>query len=297
MMRYSVLLVAAISWVPALAFVLHPHHTTYASRRDKGDHKRHQRLQRSINAVLQTIQQSNKASIPIIFKSSISLEASANPLNVDRVSVCMGELCKCQEENAETILSNLLSRDLPYTVEDSPCLGACGIGAMVSIEYEDGDYALVMGLQETLHAVGIVSDVRAGAGDVTTSTTMDIGEEIHDELLRGNTVVDSGGNTSMSKSATTQAGVVSPIVKDAEVNKPVTIANADGIMNQPNSINDASNLDSGNERMIQTVAIVEDHGAVDRMRAESAKAENERSNPWVNMAVYLAQKAKDSILG
>ena len=79
------------------------------------------------------------------------------------MSICMGELCKCQEEgnNAESIMADLESRNLPFSVEDAPCLGACGVGAMVSIEYENGDYNLVTGLEETLSAIGL-TDYRSG---------------------------------------------------------------------------------------------------------------------------------------
>lgn len=53
------------------------------------------------------------------------LFASPKPYTVN---ICTAELCKCQEDGvgAEDILQDLLSRDLPYPIDEAPCLGACG---------------------------------------------------------------------------------------------------------------------------------------------------------------------------
>ena len=50
------------------------------------------------------------------------------------VRVCMGNLCRCQDEaaggGAEALLAALRARaPLPYPIEEDPCLGACGQGA------------------------------------------------------------------------------------------------------------------------------------------------------------------------
>ena len=42
-----------------------------------------------------------------LLKASSSDRNSSNPKNVERVSVCLGELCKCQEESSEFILQDL----------------------------------------------------------------------------------------------------------------------------------------------------------------------------------------------
>ena len=85
------------------------------------------------------------------FRKSSQLLAVAPSL----VSVCTAELCCCQEEGlgGDEILEDLLSRNLPYPIEEAPCLGACGGGAMVAIDFEDGGYALVAGIDETLHDI------------------------------------------------------------------------------------------------------------------------------------------------
>jgi len=181
-----------------------------------------------------------------------------NPREVDRVSVCLGELCKCQEESSELILQDLLSRNLPYVVEDAPCLGACGVGAMVSIEYQDGGYALVTGQQETFQAVGI-----EGFNEMNN---------VWDEI-----------------------GVDDTIDEDVRTIDIVAQAKYEsiGVQNAPTTlkINDSS-LSTLSTRSTTR----DDHGAVKRMREEAVSSNEEITNPWVNMAVYLANKAKDSLL-
>ncbi len=181
---------------------------------------------------------------------------SANPRGVDRVSICHGELCKCQEEeNAETIMNDLISRDLPYVVEDAPCLGACGVGAMVSIEYEDGGYDLVTGLQETHIAVGILSSPTSSKPPVPA---------IADPVLEIQQKADFISNDE------------DEIIEESQ---PITMATS--LDSQP--IKDSAK---------------EDHGAVQRMRDQAKAAKNEeKPNPWVNMALYLAKKAQESVTG
>lgn len=217
--------------------------------------------------------------LPLFLAPAASHGNKNNPLDVDRVSICMAELCQChEEENANTIQTELLSRDLPYTVEDSPCLGACGVGPMVSIEYENGDYALVMGLEETLAAVGI---------EMERTTTVNAQEEREGDM--GITSRDPQNlNTveTLDKDATEDAvGILSQeesTIKELEETR--TILETSDVM----------------EESLQKEEIIsnaEDHGAVDRMRNEAQKAEQDNANPWVNMAAYLAKKAKESVLG
>lgn len=88
--------------------------------------------------------------------SCTTLAATSSPQPYT-VSVCTAELCCCQEEGpgGNEILEHLLSRDLPYSIGEAPCLGACGGGAMVSIDFEDGSYALAAGLDETLSELSL----------------------------------------------------------------------------------------------------------------------------------------------
>eukprot|EP00980_Cylindrotheca_fusiformis_P030399 scaffold24765_cov103-Cylindrotheca_fusiformis.AAC.1 len=95
---------------------------------------------------------------PTARTNSIRLLASTNAVGVTTVSICTAELCRCQEEEgmgAEDILKDLQSRDLNYPINEAPCLGACGGGAMVAIDFEDGSCALVTGLDETLRELGL----------------------------------------------------------------------------------------------------------------------------------------------
>lgn len=82
------------------------------------------------------------------------LQAAAQP---SLVSVCTAELCCCQEDGmgGDEILTHLQSRNLPFPVDEAPCLGACGGGAMVAIDFEDGSSALVSGIDETLTELGL----------------------------------------------------------------------------------------------------------------------------------------------
>ena len=84
------------------------------------------------------------------------------------VRVCMGNLCRCQDEaaggGAEALLAALRARaPLPYPIEEDPCLGACGQGEMVNVEYADGSASLVAGLDATLDALGLAASARAAA--------------------------------------------------------------------------------------------------------------------------------------
>lgn len=99
--------------------------------------------------------------------SSLQDTATATDVAVTTVSVCTAELC-CYVANDEEdgtgiggneIFQNLCSRkNLPYDVHEIPCLGACGGGSMVAIDYEDGTCALVSGLDETLAELGLADD-------------------------------------------------------------------------------------------------------------------------------------------
>ena len=203
-------------------------------------------------------------------QSAVDAEAPDldNPRGVHRVSICMGELCKCQEENSDFIMNDLLSRNLPYTVEDSPCLGSCGVGSVVSIEYNDGGYDLVTGLQETHDAVGIIPSSR-------------IDEQI--ELLCPPTL-DHEEEETNEKGGLGSTFVVSSKGHEREDDMKQEIKSAD----ERNSDLPDNSLPAGKEP---------DHGAVERMRIEAEAANEENPNPWVNMAFYLAKKAKENIIG
>lgn len=75
---------------------------------------------------------------------------------ISRVLVCVGHLCECQPNGARTLLKELdenpgFSSPLQQTV----CLGMCGMGAMGCVEYADGSEALTMGREQMLSELGL----------------------------------------------------------------------------------------------------------------------------------------------
>ena len=195
-------------------------------------------------------------------------QVATTKVAVNRVNVCMGELCKCQEgDNAEIILADLGSRNLPFVVEDAPCLGACGMGAMVSVEYEDGDYLLVTGLKETLEAIGVQGYINKEVDKI-----VDI------EQNEGNQPVDMAE--------------IPPVVN--EINKNDFMSTKDLNTNNNDIQDGASEQDISDSNDIVNIVspdknIEDNHDAIKRMRA-AAKEDEEKSNPWVNMAMYIGKK-------
>ena len=81
---------------------------------------------------------------------------------VSRISVCAGELCQCQGEEyeytggaADAVIKDLQSLELPFPIDEVGCLGACGMGTMVAIDFENGDSIMTDGLDSTLTELGI----------------------------------------------------------------------------------------------------------------------------------------------
>ena len=81
---------------------------------------------------------------------------------VTRVSVCAGELCQCQGEEFEftggasdAAISKLRGLNLDFPVDEVGCLGACGMGTMIAIDFENGDSILTDGLESTYTELGI----------------------------------------------------------------------------------------------------------------------------------------------
>jgi len=211
-----------------------------------------------------------------------------NPRGVDRVSVCLGELCKCQEESSELILQDLLSRNLPYVVEDAPCLGACGIGAMVSIEYQDGGYDLVTGRLETFQAVGIDIEIENAANaNANASANANANDRVDQDNLEKEAFAQTRSITSLPSDV---------IVPTQSLSKETSQATAR--INTDINISDLDSDEPDNDTSAGAGAVVrDDHGAVKRMREEAKSSKNDEiTNPWINMALYLANKAKDGIL-
>lgn len=198
---------------------------------------------------------------------------------VHRVSICMGELCKCQEEgnNAESIMADLQSRNLPFIVEDAPCLGACGLGSMVSIEYEDGDYALVTGLEETLSAIRITDSARIEANNIAVSVDLESLICNDDDQ----TFVDNTAMTNLSDDMkNASCGALKQVLVYDEV-KAQTLEKDKTVR-----INDIPK-----ENKVEV-----EHDAIKRMRAEAIQNEENKPNPWMNMALYIGKKVKESLV-
>ena len=220
------------------------------------------------------------------------LQSSPSP-DVSVVSVCTAELCCCQEEggSALEILDNLNSRSLPYPIEEAPCLGACGGGAMVAIDFEDGSAALVSGLTETLSELGLELGLSP------------IKEEIKDEEV-ASIISETSTEDSIEQEllGTTSAGWVTPVVANTDATyqeSQSTPSEAVATLERPkrpelpmpkqeSSNNSSSTRDKEYKMSSDDVR--------ERMRAEAAN-DSEQINPWMNMASYLAGKAKDKILG
>ena len=167
---------------------------------------------------------------------------------------------------------------MSFVVEDAPCLGACGLGSMVSIEYQDGDYDLVTGLDETLQAVGITKEGTKEEADTMDSSIQ--GSSVGD-ILPAQRKVDENSDQSKDASVSLIEGE-SFIVKQDATKKLEEPFDAQQTMSKE--------LNKQNE-------VEDDHGAVKRMREESKSQNGEENiNPWMNMALYIGKKVTDSVL-
>lgn len=235
-------------------------------------------------------------------ESSTTISTNPNPLGVDRVSVCMGELCRCQGEDpddppgAEFILHELQNKNLAFTIEETVCLGACGMNAMVSVEYKDGSYDLVEGYEDTLQAIGLepdlssqmkpeeeeeeeIDDARNSITSESEFTIKEVQNETETEILPTSDVATKVQESVIESAINTNSAVPTISQKSAS-----TAQKKDSITRK------STKQQQNNNQEMQ-------HGAVERMRAASLQDEddNETINPWMNMASYLAKKATDSI--
>jgi len=73
---------------------------------------------------------------------------------VSNIRVCTGRMCNREEHGGEALLEALRQEvSEPELLEASPCLGACGKGSLVCVEYEDGCEETVAGLRATLETL------------------------------------------------------------------------------------------------------------------------------------------------
>ena len=194
------------------------------------------------------------------------------------VSVCTAELCCCQEDGVmggNEILANLQSRKLPYPVDEAPCLGACGGGAMVVIDFEDGSSALVSGIDETLMELGLLM---INSKDVTvaspaTTIPMNPPSATLDSVQEGQVAGSDISRASLDVKSSSVKGYIPEREKKGAVKVTTTTT-----------------------RVKPSVELVD---VRQRMRAEAAvKAKEEETvNPWLNAASYLAGKAAEKLFG
>lgn len=210
-------------------------------------------------------------------KRLFGLPTSLSASQASYVSVCTAELCCCQEESlgGDGILNDLLNRNLPYPVEEAPCLGACGGGAMVSIDFEDGSYALVTGIDETLSELGLEKPVpEITPLPVITQPSV---SAVNEENNENNKLTKNFNADSVSSKGENNGGAVSPMVdkrllESVIIEKTVEVTEMNEIKSVSKTFGDVR----------------------DRMRAEAAK-DDQPTNPWLNAASYLAKKAGENL--
>ena len=100
-----------------------------------------------------------------------------------RISVCAGELCQCQGEEYEftggasdAAIQELRQLDLKFPIDEVGCLGACGMGTMIAIDYENGDSIMTDGLESTYAELGISSAKTQLSTDASDEQSSDIVE-------------------------------------------------------------------------------------------------------------------------
>lgn len=127
-------------------------------------------------------------------QSTASSEATEKSTKVTRVSVCMGELCQCQGEEyeytggaADAALQKLQGLDLPFPIDEVGCMGVCGMGTMIAIDYENGDSVMTDGLAGAINELGLKMEV---------SDTVSQSAAVDDNLLNRDVPVESKANAS-----------------------------------------------------------------------------------------------------
>jgi len=233
--------------------------------------------------------------ISISSKTPWSLRSSVSE-SIERVAVCTGELCQCQEIGGDEILANLLSRNEPYEIEETVCLGACGVDAMVSIEYKDGTDFLAMGLQETLETLGL--DYAEGESTLQQQEkelsqqrqqlVVEIKEE--EEKIESIPFAEKEKETvtalQSSEEQSPNSKVTIPSISSTNAIPTTTkvVTESTETPSSPILTSDKKELQVNNE-----------HAARDRMRAAAAAAaaKEETVSPWA----YLAKKAWESVVG
>lgn len=111
---------------------------------------------------------------PAVWLPSGLPRASVQLNEATRIIVCNGRLCAAQSDgcNAAQLLAALRAKadELPCAVEESPCLSACGRGAMCSIDFEDGSCSITAGPEQCFTTLGIDGTILSGVVTPTGGT-------------------------------------------------------------------------------------------------------------------------------
>ena len=137
-----------------------------------------------VSSFTPTSQQRNPTQIHSTITSTSSEEVVVKTkVPVTRISVCAGELCQCQGEEYEftggasdAAIQELRQLDLKFPIDEVGCLGACGMGTMIAIDYENGDSIMTDGLESTYAELGISSAKTQLSTDASDEQSSDIVE-------------------------------------------------------------------------------------------------------------------------
>ena len=98
---------------------------------------------------------------------TVASRAAVHLAAATRIIVCNGKLCSAQpagRASAQDLLTALQENkhDLPCAFEESGCLSACGVGAMCTIDFDDGTCAVTAGADELFSSIGMDSTAFTG---------------------------------------------------------------------------------------------------------------------------------------
>merc|ERR1719253_146067 len=255
-------------------------------------------------------------------KSDVHIHAKNDAVPVTRVSVCADDLCQCQGAGGASshAIEELEGLGLPFPVYEVGCLGACGMGTVIAIDYENGDTSLMDGLESTLVELGIpprrdqettkdhvksfekeaVADAAGRANEGTSpSSAISVKDDVAPE--KSHVMVDERDR--MRQDATDDAGKAFDKAAKAFDKAAKSFDKATKSLDKA-----AKSLDkaagrakegtspSGAIGVKDDVAPEKPHGMVVRDRMRQEAAENVE-NPWLNMVSYLGKNATDTILG
>merc|ERR1719253_6334 len=248
-------------------------------------------------------------------KSDVHIHAKNDAVPVTRVSVCADELCQCQGAGGASshAIEELEGLGLPFPVYEVGCLGACGMGTVIAIDYENGDTSLMDGLESTLVELGIpprrdqettkdhvksfekeaVADAAGRANEGTSpSSAISVKDDVAPE--KSHVMVDERDR--MRQDATDDAEKAFDKAAKSFDKATKSLDKAAKSLDKAAGRAKEGTSPSGAIGVKDDVAPEKPHGMVVRDRMRQEAAENVE-NPWLNMVSYLGKNATDTILG